>query len=148
MTLTRLLVMALLVCSYPAFAQDYLTGMTQIPGSGISSSATKGAAAAPSEAWRILPNPPADFGFDETDHIRIDQYRPDQPSLQAKTQTLVMNSDGQSDADTTCYAIRSYVVARDSKDSDSTHMTGYSTCRPASNYRLKTTEDHPRMEER
>jgi hypothetical protein len=44
------------------------------------------------------------------------------------------------DADTTCLKIRSYVVARDSKDSDSTHPVSYSTCQPASRYRLKTTE--------
>lgn len=35
-----------------------------------------------------------------------------------------------------CYAIRSYVVARDSKDSDATHLVGYSTCRPANRYRV------------
>jgi hypothetical protein len=40
----------------------------------------------------------------------------------------------------TCYSIRSYVVARDSKDSDSTHLAGYSTCQPATRYGLKTTE--------
>jgi hypothetical protein len=41
--------------------------------------------------------------------------------------------------DSTCYAIRSYVVARDSKNSDSTHPVAYSTCQPASRYRLRTT---------
>lgn len=35
-----------------------------------------------------------------------------------------------------CYSIRSYVVARDSKDSDATHLVGYSTCRPANRYRV------------
>jgi len=37
-----------------------------------------------------------------------------------------------------CLKIRSYLVARDSKNSDSTHFVGYSTCRPASKYRLRT----------
>jgi len=46
----------------------------------------------------------------------------------------------ESDADTTCYSIRSYVAARDSKDSDSTHLAGYSTCQPTNRYRLKRTE--------
>jgi hypothetical protein len=41
--------------------------------------------------------------------------------------------------DSSCYAIRSYVVARDSKNSDSTHPVAYSTCQPASRYRLRTT---------
>jgi hypothetical protein len=80
-------------------------------------------------------------------HIRVDQYRLDQSEvdfrtgrskLETKTRTLVMGLDGPLDGDTTCYTIRSYVVARDSKDSDSTHMTGYSTCQPASRYRVKT----------
>jgi hypothetical protein len=39
-----------------------------------------------------------------------------------------------------CYAIRSYVVARDSKNSDSTHPVSYSTCQPAARYQLRTTE--------
>jgi hypothetical protein len=39
-----------------------------------------------------------------------------------------------------CLKMRSYVVARDSKDSDSVHLTHYSTCQSASKYRLKTTQ--------
>jgi hypothetical protein len=42
--------------------------------------------------------------------------------------------------DTVCYKMRSYVVARDSKNSDSVHPVGYSTCQPAGKYRLRTTE--------
>jgi hypothetical protein len=41
-------------------------------------------------------------------------------------------------ADTVCLKIRSYLMARDSKGSDSTHPVGYSTCQPASRYRLRT----------
>ena len=39
-----------------------------------------------------------------------------------------------------CYTIRSYVFARDRKDSDSVHLVGYSTCPPANRLRLRTTE--------
>ena len=42
--------------------------------------------------------------------------------------------------DTLCYSIRSYVVKRDSKHSDSVHPAGYSTCVPAARYRLKTAD--------
>lgn len=38
----------------------------------------------------------------------------------------------------TCYAIRSYVVARDSKDSDSVHPAGYSTCVASNKVQLKS----------
>lgn len=41
-------------------------------------------------------------------------------------------------ADRYCLKIRSYQMARDSKNSDSTHLVGYSTCLPASRYRLRT----------
>lgn len=52
----------------------------------------------------------------------------------------LVDSDRQLIDDTLCFTMRSYVVARDSKDSDSVHPTGYSTCLPASRYRLRTTE--------
>jgi hypothetical protein len=42
--------------------------------------------------------------------------------------------------DTTCYTMRSYLVARDDKNSDSTHPVGYSTCQRASQYRLKSAQ--------
>lgn len=41
-------------------------------------------------------------------------------------------------ADHYCLTIRSYLMARDSSNSDSTHLVGYSTCLPASRYRLRT----------
>jgi hypothetical protein len=43
----------------------------------------------------------------------------------------------------TCYSIRSYLMARDSKDSDSTHLVSTSTCQPAQHYALKTTDLKP-----
>lgn len=53
---------------------------------------------------------------------------------------LLAPPNGQLGDETLCYTMRSYVVARDSKDSDSVHPTGYSTCQPASRYRLRTTQ--------
>jgi hypothetical protein len=48
--------------------------------------------------------------------------------------------------DSYCLKIRSYVVARDSKHSDSVHPAGYTTCVPASRFRLRTTEEHQTSE--
>lgn len=158
MTLARLLIAALLFCSLPAlpaFTQELQTG--KLPAAGKSYSGDMippvanfmNAMKGPSAPWRIVPNQSSELDSDSTNRIRVDQYRLDQDSLnlltgrarsQAKTRTLVMGGDGPLDRDLTCYTIRSYVVARDSKDSDSTHMTGYSTCQPASRYRVKTTE--------
>lgn len=42
-----------------------------------------------------------------------------------------------------CLKIRSYLMKRDSKASDSTHLAGYSTCQPAGKYRLRTTRLTP-----
>jgi hypothetical protein len=39
-----------------------------------------------------------------------------------------------------CFKMRSYVVARDSKDSDAVHLVRYSTCQPASRYQIKTAD--------
>jgi len=48
--------------------------------------------------------------------------------------------NGPLDADATCFTMRSYVVARDSKDSDSTHPAGYSTCQPSNRYQVKSAD--------
>jgi hypothetical protein len=48
------------------------------------------------------------------------------------------DSDGLLQSDTLCYAMRSYKVARDNPDSDSTHAVGYSTCQPAARFRTHT----------
>jgi len=134
MTLARLLLAALLICSLPAFSQDQEMSTVQIPPNGASvSGANRNVTATPSEPWKIIPNRPSDLSSDSADRIRVDQFRLNQgPVISPWVEPL--------DADTTCYTMRSYVVARDSKDSDSTHMTGYSTCQPSTRYRVRTTE--------
>jgi hypothetical protein len=144
MTSARLLAAALLFYSLPAFTQDRQI----VSGNGGSAMVTNGeAAATPSEPWRVIPNRP-DFSSDSADRIRVDQYRLDRgqldprtgrPKMEGQIGGTIMSEDGSMEADAMCYAIRSYVVARDSKDSDSTHSVGYSTCRRASRYHLKTT---------
>ena len=62
-----------------------------------------------------------------------------------------LNADGSMaipglQGDSLCYAIRSYVVARDSKNADSVHPVGYTTCVPASRYQLRTTVEHQTSE--
>jgi hypothetical protein len=78
-----------------------------------------------SEPWRIIPKSDKDKGF----------------VLSTPGQNgVVVSPNGPLAADTMCYAIRSYVVKRDSKNSDSVHPVGYSTCVPANRYRLKTAD--------
>lgn len=121
----RLLVAALCASSLPACAQDHPTAGSPAP-SNLQTGQTPDFRSAPpsSEPWRIFPSAPSG------DKTPVFLAVPDENNL--------LTADGLS-TDKVCYAIRSYVVARDSKDSDSVHAVGYSTCQPASRYRLKTT---------
>lgn len=55
---------------------------------------------------------------------------------------ILISPDGLG-LDGVCYAIRSYVVARDSRTSESTHLVHTSTCQPASRYRFKSVQAQP-----
>ncbi len=153
MTLARFLVV-LFVCSLPAFAQDQQLIAPQNP-DNVAVAANHDSATR-SDSWRILPDQSSNFSSDSMDRMRIDQYVHDQikgdfrsgRSNEAKRRTLVMGLGGPLDTDATCFTMRSYVVARDSKDSDSTHPTGYSTCQPASKYRVRTTEQGTVVQDR
>jgi hypothetical protein len=45
--------------------------------------------------------------------------------------------------DSVCYTMRSYIVARENRDSDSTKLVGYSICQPSSKYELRITVEDP-----
>ncbi len=137
MTSARLALIALLVCSASAFAQT--------PSSLATPDTDRPAKNLPSESWKIgSQTTDSRTANDPIERMRIDQFRINPKGLpfqqDARADLMTLNLDGQPGDDTTCYAIRSYVVARDSKTSDATHSVGYSTCQPASRYRLRTTE--------
>ncbi len=144
MTLARVLAAAVMLCALPAFAQDHANaGSVFSKGFYLFCLAP---AATPEQPWRIIPSRPADLGLEQSplSQIRTNEYRlverePDSHCLQYSP-TIDQHSHTQLYTDTVCYAIRSYVVARDSKDSDSTHPVRYSTCQPAARYQLRTTE--------
>lgn len=92
----------------------------------------------------LLPN--LDFSQDTTpelnpqnsmDRIHVDQPRPQ--LNQFVVPQVLFGPDGQPLADNVCYSIRSYVVVRDSPHSDTTHLVGYSTCQPATRFRVRST---------
>ena len=120
MSCSRIFIVAVCLCTPLALAQDdsLITGKTgnkvqQVPDFRIPPPAT------PSEPWRILPKADSNKG-----------------------RLIIVSPDGPLAAGTTCYAIRSYVVAPDAKDTDSVHPDGYSKCIPASNFQLKRPDDH------
>jgi hypothetical protein len=154
MTLARLLTAALVMCSLSAFGQNqYIqdsrpshTLCTVVSNTGCISQSSILAerflgsrhAATPAEPWRIFPDSQHSLVSEQT---RLDQIPADQLKLEFRVRQLLQSQlDRLREEGPTCYAIRSYVVARDSKDSDSTHPAGYSTCQPATRYGLKTTE--------
>lgn len=152
MTLARLFLAVLFVCALPALAQDQQLSAVQNPENLAALAASRDS----SEPWRIMPNRPSDLSSNSPDRMRLDQYVLDQGKgdlrssryNEGKARTLVPGLNGPLDADATCFTMRSYVVARDSKDSDSTHPTGYSTCQPASKYRVRTTQQGPAIQDR
>lgn len=148
MTWTRLLTVAVLFCAVSVFAQEQPSAGTR---PNRTAEPEKAAPAAPSEPWKIVQNQPADLNAGENrlqqfqidaykiDPFRIDPIRPSRWGWQIDPVVNIVVMDGQFGDDTLCYTMRSYVVARDDKDSDSVHAVGYSTCQTASRYRLKKT---------
>jgi hypothetical protein len=146
MTSVRLLTAAVLLCTASAFAQEQLSSTTR-PNS--TAEPEESAHAAATEPWKLVINQPADWnsGMNRLQQFQIDAYKIDRSRIDPSRQTFrwdprldTILMDGQLGDDTLCYKIRSYVVARDSKDSDSVHPVGYSTCQPATRYRLKKTQ--------
>jgi hypothetical protein len=126
----RFLLVALCLCSMAAFAQDHslLSGdadrnAQQVPDFRTPPASTQ------SEPWRILPK--SDSDKDKNLILMTPELGP---------KGIALTPGGPLAPETMCYSIRSYVVARDHKHSDSVHPVGYTTCVPASRYRLKTAD--------
>ena len=121
MPLGRLLLAATFLCSLPAFTQDHSSTSGKTPDFRTAPAATA------SEPWRIIPKSDKDKGFVLN-------------TPEMDSQGIAVSPDGPLATDFTCLSIRSYVVKRDSKNSDSVHPAGYSTCVPAKRFRLKTAD--------
>jgi hypothetical protein len=141
MTSVRLLTAAVLICTASAFAQEQSSSATH---PNRTDEPEKAAQAAATEPWKLVLNQPADWnsGKNRLQQFQIDAYKIDRSRIDPNRQAFRWGSqiDDIVVDDTLCYKIRSYVVARDNKDSDSVHPVGYSTCQPASRYRLKKTQ--------
>lgn len=130
MSYGRLLLPVLLLCTFTAFAQDQpLRGGDSSRKVQPNPEFRTPPASTANEPWRIIPKSDNDHGFVMT-----------MPEM--GSQGIVVTPDGPLAADVTCLAIRSYMVKRDSKDSDSVHPAGYTTCVPAARFHLKTAEAH------
>jgi hypothetical protein len=74
--------------------------------------------------------------------IAIDKFRPanERPQFDFRNLGSIHLPE---DATKVCYTMRSYIVAREDRDSDSTRLVGYSTCQPSSNYEMRITGSKP-----
>jgi hypothetical protein len=129
MTSIRLVAIALLFGS-PALAQISTQGT-----SGLANASSVGEAAPTTiaETWRIPERLPAAIA---TDAVVA-------PLAGNLDKGISISPTGDSSDDHSCFMIRSYVVARDSKYSEATHFVRSSTCQPARRYGLKTTVAQP-----
>ena len=147
MTSVRLLTAAVLCCTSLAFSQDPLSSeirpnRTAEPDKSVHATASK--------PWKIVLSQPANLsaGANTLQQAQVDEYKIDRSAMEngrplrwgSQIDPMVVVLDGRPGADTVCLKIRSYVVARDDRDSDSVHLVGYSTCQPASRYRLRKTQ--------
>ena len=68
----------------------------------------------------------------------------EQSDLSSQIRLHKSTTELQAPFDATCYAIRSYLVIRDSPHSDTTHRDGSTTCVPAARIRMYSTVDQER----
>ena len=89
----------------------------------------------------LFPNLQTDQASGEPlDRIHVGEYTPRSTQLSVP-RFLLRNQDLQSlDDDSLCYTMRSYKVARDNPQSDSTHAVGSSTCQPAARFHTRSIE--------
>jgi hypothetical protein len=135
MTLTRLFVAALALCSLPVFAQNQ---QDKLP---LSASADSSAlptfqyfVSAPSD--RPLTISQGQFPLE--DHV-LNGLPNGRRTVHGLPVQFPRPAVLQSQADTICLNIHRFKVARDSKDSDATHPVSSSTCLPATQYQVKST---------
>jgi hypothetical protein len=144
----RLLAALLVLCSMSMFAQSKPAASSHDGGSPFDTfSALKSSEVSPAEPWRVVPSAAPNERRDWPSHTSPANGRKDSRNPQFNLLSEQNGSDeGQAGTDLDCLAIRSYLVARDSPDSDSTHLVGYTTCVPSRKIRLKSTLDYQQSE--
>ena len=141
MTFARLLPAVLVICVAAAYAQkpiDSLNGQIK------TSVADKSAETDP---WRLALNQPSDTLNEKEPlaRMRIDEFRIDPNNLSSRAETPAPRKDDIASEEIGCFKIRSYMMARDSKGSDATHLVGYTTCVPALRYGVRKVETAPTL---
>ena len=91
--------------------------------------------------------PAASFAQTATEGIQFQDFNSRSSDAMQKTLKGLADRDVlQLERDGVCYTLRTYVVARDDKDSDSTHMVRATRCLPASRLQFKTATEPVRSD--
>jgi hypothetical protein len=153
MPLARLLAVVVLVawCAGQLCAQSHgnnnsVVAPFQASASNLSSSNPA------SDLFRLDPSLRVWFGSQSSAEADIDPGNHVDQYAQSQSQDLPrireresrFTTEMQPPFDATCYAIRSYLVVRDSPHSDVTHRDGSTTCVPAARVRMYSTVDQGR----
>ncbi len=144
MTSARLLVVVFLLCPLVALSQEKQPSSSADSSSAAQSSVgSSSAATADSSSYRTMTaEQKAEFNVRALQRLIGDRH----VDINTEHPWIKVTADGKIAAwgiDSTCYTIRSYVVERDDKDSDSTHLVRSSTCQPATHYQMKNADLHP-----
>jgi len=148
MPVARFAAIALLLFPLSAFSQDQPASSHSSPAVMVATESRSSAATTPSEPWKIIPSSPQSDRLTQTFAGDINDYNPNAYMIAASGNIVPiypLRNDTKPllRGDEICYTIRSYQVARDAKDSDSTHPVGSSTCQPARHYGVKKVQVEP-----
>ena len=146
MTPSRLLVVtAVFACSACLFAQENQANASLLQGNALSpQKATIPMQVDPLGTAQAVPQDPLARLLSEDLQIKNLQIKnndgksPNVLLLPAPNDQRFVISPDSLPGDEVCLKIRSYLMKRDSKDSDSTHLAGYSTCQKAGKYQLRS----------
>jgi hypothetical protein len=145
MTSSRFLLPIALICSSLAFAQANQESISRSDHAATPTD-SQSATVVP-EPWKILSDNATDANVPQDPEARLEASADGKLNLHSELFLPPHNVlrgfviPPFATADNTCFAIRSYVVARDSKNSDSTHPVGYTSCVPAAKYRIRKVDD-------
>jgi len=152
MPLARLFAVVMLVslCAGQLLAQSQRSDNSGVAPQAAASNVSSSNAAA--DLFQFDPNLQAWFAgqsgleMNAVDGNRADDYA--HPSAKDVSRIRIglnkFTTEMQPPFDATCYAIRSYLVVRDSPHSDVTHRDGSTTCVPAARVRMYSTVDQGR----
>jgi hypothetical protein len=111
---------------------------------GLASSSASSAAEQPQPSLYFpAPSAKPDLPNSAAEAIPIEKSHPAHERPKFDFRNLGSNHLAE-DGDKVCYTMRSYIVARENRDSDSTKPVGYSICQPSSKYELKITFEDPK----